>query len=78
MITEGVLARLSYLFNEHHEDIQVHMDNTKLIIWFRVQDEKFEHISLVYYAASRYLSTSLTFSPYIAICPPFQSNSLNK
>lgn len=39
MITEGVLAR--YLFNEHHEDIQVHMDNTKSIVWFGAQGEKF-------------------------------------
>lgn len=38
MITEGVLARLSYLINECHEDMQVHMDNTNLIIWFRVKN----------------------------------------
>lgn len=38
MITEGVLARLSYLFNECHEDMQIHSDNTKWIIWFRVKN----------------------------------------
>jgi len=62
MITEGVLAILSYLFNESNEDIQVDISNTKLIIWFRVQDKKSEQMSLLYYTAARYLSIPLAFS----------------
>lgn len=56
MIADGALARLRNLFIEYYEDIQVHMDNIKLIFLFRAQREKFEHISLACYTASRYLS----------------------
>lgn len=33
MITEGVLARLRNLFNEYHEDTQIHIDNIKLFFF---------------------------------------------
>lgn len=66
MITGGVLVRLRNLFNEYHEDTQIHMDNIKLIV-FRAQDEKFEHISLLCYTASRYLSVPCHL-PNFAVC----------